>query len=197
MDGATIVDLGALGVLIVSAILAYARGFVREVLAIVGWIIAALAAFQFAPLVEPLIREIPYVRDVVANSCQLSILGAFAVVFAIALIVLSIFTPLFASAVQESALGPLDRGAGFLFGVVRGALLIAVALIVYQRMGLSLDAVASSRTVEIMAGISDRVAAEIPTEVPDWAATRFSQLLGACGAPAPTVPIPTAPAITG
>ncbi|MBP9181940.1 MAG: CvpA family protein, partial [Fuscovulum sp.] len=49
MENFTAVDGGAALIIILSAILAYSRGFVRELMAIVGWIGAAVVAFLFAP----------------------------------------------------------------------------------------------------------------------------------------------------
>ena len=49
MDTFTLVDAGVAVVIIVSGILAYSRGFVRETLAIIGWIVAAILAFMLAP----------------------------------------------------------------------------------------------------------------------------------------------------
>lgn len=200
MEGFTIADGVAAAIVAISAILAYSRGFVREVMAILGWVGAAVAAFYFAPSAQPLIMEIPYLRDIIAGSCQLQILAAFAAVFAVALVVLSIFTPLFSAAVQESAIGPLDRGAGFLFGAARGVLLIIVALIVYQTMGLALPEIDGSRSVELLADARDQLQAQIPTEMPEWIETRYNQLMGedcgpTLGDPAPTTP-PPAPAET-
>lgn len=200
MEGFSITDGVALVVVLVSAVLAYSRGFTREVLAILGWAAAAVAAFYFAPQVVPLVQEIPYVKDVIATSCQLSILAAFAVVFAVALVVLSIFTPLFAAAVQESALGPIDRGAGFLFGILRGALLVIVAILVYQSAGQAVPDVDTSRTVALLSEATARVKAEIPTDMPGWIESRYNQLIGNCDArPAPATapsPAPLPPATT-
>ena len=132
MEGFTLVDGIVLAVIVLSAVLAYARGLVRESLSIAGWIVAALAGFSFAPMVEPLIREIPVLRDVLGTSCELGILAGFAAVFVVALILVSLFTPLLAGAVQNSAIGPVDQGLGFLFGIVRGVLLVVIALVVYN-----------------------------------------------------------------
>ena len=52
MDGFTIIDAVVAAVIILSAILAWSRGFVRESLAILGWIGAAVLAFLFADQVE-------------------------------------------------------------------------------------------------------------------------------------------------
>ena len=58
----TVVDGGVAVITLISAILAYSRGFTREVFAIAGWIIAIVAAFYLAPKLDPLIREAPVVR---------------------------------------------------------------------------------------------------------------------------------------
>ncbi|MGB1179481.1 MAG: CvpA family protein, partial [Lentibacter algarum] len=57
MEGFTIVDGVVALIIVVSALLAYSRGLVREGLAIAGWILAAVLAFIFAPQVQPLVKE--------------------------------------------------------------------------------------------------------------------------------------------
>jgi membrane protein required for colicin V production len=186
MEGFTIVDGGVALVIVVSAILAYSRGFVREAMSIAGWVVAAILAFIFAPKVEPLIREIPVINDFLGDSCELSIIGAFAAVFALSLIVVSIFTPLFSSAVQRSALGGLDQGLGFLFGVARGLLLVAIALVVYDRVVLdeTIPMIDDSRTNKIFASAQDSLNDSIPEDAPGWIVARYEELVGNCGAPA-------------
>lgn len=183
MDGFTLLDGGVAVIIILSAILAYSRGLVRETMAIAGWIAAAVLAFIFAPRVEPLIREIPVIGEFVADSCELSIIAAFAAVFALALIVVSIFTPLFSSAVRRSAIGGLDQGLGFLFGVLRGFLLVAVALVVFDRMVLdnSVPMVDDSRTARVFAQMQDKINSSIPEDAPGWIVSRYEALVGNCG----------------
>jgi len=67
LDSFTLVDGGSAAILLISAILAYSRGLVREVLSIAGWVAAAVSAFIFAPSVEPLVREIPIISDIVGT----------------------------------------------------------------------------------------------------------------------------------
>jgi membrane protein required for colicin V production len=183
MEGFTLVDGVVVAVILVSAILAYSRGFVREVLSIAGWVIAAVVAFVFAPQAEPLVKEIPVVGAYLADSCELSILAAFTAVFAIALIVVSIFTPLFSSLVQKSALGGFDQGLGFLFGVLRGVLLIAVAFVLYDRIvpaGQGVAMIDASRSAAIFEDSRDVIEKQIPTDAPEWIVKRYEQLTGSC-----------------
>lgn len=184
MEGFTIIDGVVALVIVVSAILAYSRGFVREAMAILGWIAAAVLAFLFAPKAEPLIKEIPKVGEYLQDSCELSIIAAFAAVFAISLVVVSVFTPLFSSVIQRSALGGLDQGLGFFFGVLRGILLVAVALVVYDRVVVNetIPMVDNSRTAKIFARTQDTINEQIPEDAPGWIVQRYEQLVGDCGA---------------
>ncbi len=183
MEGFTIIDGVVAVVIVISAILAYSRGFVREAMAILGWIVAAILAFIFAPQAEPLVKEIPFVGDYLKDSCELAIIAAFAAVFAVALVVVSVFTPLFATVVQRSALGGLDQGLGFFFGVLRGLLLVAVAFVVYDRVVVSesIAMVDDSRTAKIFERTRDSIDEQIPEDAPSWIVDRYEQLVGDCG----------------
>lgn len=119
------VDGVLLAVIAVSAILAFFRGLVREVLGIGAWAGALLAAFYeythkqltpyYAPHIEP-----PWLAEALAAGT----------VFLVVLIVLMVIIHWIANQVQGSALGGLDRTLGILFGVARGAFLIVLAYIV-------------------------------------------------------------------
>lgn len=185
MEGFTIVDGIVLAVIVISAVLAYARGLVRETLSIAGWIAAALAGFAFAPLVEPMIREIPILRDIIGTSCELGILAAFAICFVVALIIVSLFTPLVAGLVSNSALGPVDQGLGFLFGIARGVLLIVIALVVYNRVfggAGGVPQIDDSHSIAIFSGLEARIAAMLPEDAPQWIAGQYGRLTQSCGA---------------
>lgn len=186
MEGFTLVDGIVAAVIVVSAILAYSRGFVREAMAIVGWIAAAVVAFIFAPAVQPLVKELPVVGEFLGDSCELSVVAAFAGVFAVALIVASLFTPLLSSAIQRTALGGLDQGLGFLFGVARGVLLVGVAFLVYDRAvaANTIPMVDQSRSAMVFASFQDNLDASIPQDAPGWIVSRYNELTAICLAPA-------------
>lgn len=182
MDGFTLVDAGVAAITLISALLAYARGFVHEGLAILGWIAAAIVAFLFAPQVEPLVKEIPYVGTFLQDSCELAVIAAFCVVFALGLIVVSIFSPLFASLVKNSFLGGIDQGLGFVFGAARGLLLVAVALVVYDRVivATEIPLIDDSRTAQVFAAVEEDLTASVPTDAPGWVLARYEQLVSGC-----------------
>lgn len=182
MDGFTIIDGIVAAVIILSAILAYARGFVRESLAILGWIGAAVLAFIFAPTVRPMVAQIPGLNKFLGDSCELATIAGFAAVFAVALVVFSIITPLFSSVVQRSALGGVDQGIGFLFGVARGILLVAVAFIVYDRVMATqpVAVVDNSRSAQVFSRMRGQMDQQIPQDAPGWVVSRYEQLVRSC-----------------
>ncbi len=194
MEGFTIIDGVVALVIVLSALLAYSRGFVRESLAIAGWIGATILAFIFADQVVPLVRQIPLLGDFIGDSCELSIIAAFALVFALCLVLFSIFTPLFSSAVQRSALGGLDQGLGFLFGVARGILLVAVAFFVYQTVlsAQKIPMIEDSRAAAVFARMTGQIEEQNPQAALNWITRQYEQLVGDCGAPA--APATAAPA---
>ena len=185
MEGFTVVD-GAVGVIIVlSALLAYSRGLVRELMAILGWVAAAVVAFMFAAQVQPLVKEIPVVGEFLSDSCELSVIAAFAAVFTVALVLVSLFTPLFSSLIQRSALGGLDQALGFLFGVARGILLVAIGFFVYQTVITAQDipAINDSRSAAVFSRFTSRIEEQNPEQALGWITTQYEALVSVCEAP--------------
>lgn len=189
----TVVDGGVAAITLISAILAYARGFTRELFALAGWVIAIVVAYYLAPALDPLMREAPVVGPVLAESCIISLIAAFTIVVALALLVLSLFTPLIAGLVLDSVLGPLDRVLGFVFGVARGLVLIAIAFLIYVNFSgpgawPALDNAASLVLVQDTAAAIERA---VPESVPDWFSDRMETLMAGCeevAAPEPQTP---------
>ena len=116
----TWLDYAVLGVFAASMALGAWRGLVREIVSILGWIIAFLAANLFAgPLGESMPRAIP--------TPELRVLAAFLAVFVGALVVTTLAGLLLSRLAKAVGLLVFDRVLGGLFGIAR-ALLIVVAL---------------------------------------------------------------------
>jgi membrane protein required for colicin V production len=194
MEGFTLIDGAVALIIVLSAVLAYSRGLVRESLAILGWVGAAVLAYAFAAQAQPLIKEIPGLGKFL-ESCELSIIAAFAAVFAVGLVIASLFAPLLSSAVQRSILGGLDQGLGFLFGVLRGILLVAVAFIVYDRAvaANTIPMVDNSRSAKVFASFQTNIDETIPSDAPGWIVARYEELTQVCATPA-AAPDATLPA---
>ncbi len=113
-------DAAVVLVILISGLLAFFRGLVHEVLAVISWIGAALATIYGFPYARPYATElitVPLIADMVAG------VG----IFLVSLVVLSVLTNFVSHRIRQSALGPLDRSLGLVFGFLRGAALIAVA----------------------------------------------------------------------
>ncbi len=182
MEGFTIVDGIVAVIIVLSALLAYSRGLVRELMAIAGWVGATILAFIFADQARPLIRQIPYVGDFLSDSCELLTIASFAVVFAVALLIVSLFTPLFGALIQRSALGGADQALGFVFGVVRGVLLVAIGFFVYQTMlpGQDISMIDGSRSAAIFGQYTDDIQNQNPEAAMGWIQTQYDQLVSGC-----------------
>ena len=115
----SITDIAVGVVLILSGLLALSRGFVHEVLSIGSWIGAAFATLYAFPYARP------YGRDLVETEFIADI-GVGIALFIISLIVLTIITKIIAEQVQGSALNPLDRSLGFVFGLLRGVVIVCL-----------------------------------------------------------------------
>jgi len=118
----TWVDLVVLAVLAVSALLAFMRGLVREVLGLGAWVGAVAAAFWALPYARPRFQEW-------LGPSQWVDPIAFAGVLLVTLIVLMIIARWIGALVRDSPLGGLDRTLGLVFGLVRGAALVILAYI--------------------------------------------------------------------
>jgi membrane protein required for colicin V production len=115
------VDLIVIAVIAASALLAFMRGFVREVLGIGAWVGAAFFAVWAAPFVDA-----RFLRWFGPDFGRPAALGA---MFLLALLVLSAVSALIGGVVRMSLLGGIDRTLGVVFGLVRGAALVAFAYI--------------------------------------------------------------------
>jgi membrane protein required for colicin V production len=120
----TLLDIILIGVMLISALLAMIRGFMREILSIAAWVIAAGATlYSYSKL-------LPYAKSYFNND----IVAAAAVVggtFLLTLLVVSIVTVRFSDMVLDSRVGALDRTLGFLFGLARGLIIVVVAFLFF------------------------------------------------------------------
>ena len=114
-------------VLLLSALFAFTRGFVKEILAIGGWIGAFFSALYLYDPVKPYVAMyLP--KGVIADATT------FIGLFIASLVVFSILSHQIASRVRDSSIGPLDRSLGFLFGLARGAIIVIVAYLLLAQL---------------------------------------------------------------
>ncbi|MFO1061334.1 MAG: CvpA family protein [Dongiaceae bacterium] len=115
-----VTDIVVLAVLGLSALAAFSRGFVREVLAVGSWVAAAVATIYLFTPARPLLRQyISY--QLIADALT----GAG--IFVITLAICSTLASFLSRHIRGGALGAIDRSLGLLFGLARGAILVCLA----------------------------------------------------------------------
>ncbi len=161
-----ILDLVVGLIVLLSALFAAYRGFVREVLAIAGWVGAAAVTIWLFPYGRP------YASEFIPTE-QLADLATGAVIFVAALIVFWILTRMIVSLVKDSALNALDRSLGFLFGIARGMVLLALIYMIAAR-ALWQDGeipvwAAEARTLPIIQQTSELIVSVVPADMVGFA----------------------------
>lgn len=115
-------DYAVLAIIAISVLLSIIHGFVRELLALMSWIIAFLVAQLFAADVAPLLPA------AVPNP-SLRLLAAFLAVFLVVLLVMTLLAIVISHLVKSVGLGAVDRLLGAAFGLVRGLAMVMLAVL--------------------------------------------------------------------
>jgi membrane protein required for colicin V production len=115
-------DAIVLLVLGISVLLAFVRGFVREVFSIAAWVVALILAFKFAG------TGTQWVPGDMGAAAKHAI--AFVVILVLALIAGGLLATLLSTAVRAAGLGFADRLLGAVFGFARGALLVLLGVLI-------------------------------------------------------------------
>jgi membrane protein required for colicin V production len=171
-----ITDIAVIIVLLVSALLAFVRGLVHEVLSVAGWIGGGLITIYVFPFAQPLARDLISI-ELAAD------LAAGIAVFVISLAILSILTSAISKRVQNSTLNALDRSLGFLFGLARGGILVCLLYMAIKWMMPIVDQPAwlrSARTMPLIETGAQQLRALIPEEAAakaDTAAAETNKLI--------------------
>ncbi len=115
-------DLIIIGIIALSALISLIRGFVKESISLVTWIVAGVLAFRyFSPLselLEPYVSA-PTIRGV----------AAFAILFISTLIVGAAINFIMSQLVSKTGLSGTDKALGVVFGGARGALIVTMLVL--------------------------------------------------------------------
>jgi membrane protein required for colicin V production len=160
-----LLDLILIGIMLISGLLALMRGFTREVLSLLAWGIAAVAAL--GAVLSPELNQLAgqYLQpDVVA---KIALGGG---VFLIVLIIMSLISVRIADWVLDSAAGAFDRSMGFVYGLARGLLLVAIAYLFYVWLvpeQKQEEWVRNARLLPVVKEVSTVVISFLPADVAD------------------------------
>ncbi|MBI3435735.1 MAG: CvpA family protein [Proteobacteria bacterium] len=156
----TLLDIFLLVVMLVSGLLAMIRGFMREVLSIASWVLAAVATLYAYSRLLPQ-AKLYFQNDIVAAAVTI---GG---VFLVTLIVVSVITVRISDMVLDSRIGALDRTLGFLFGLARGLVIVVVAFLFFSWLVEAKNQpewVKSAKSRVVLQGTGDWIISMLPDD---------------------------------
>ena len=112
-------DWAIIGIVSISAIISLIRGFVKEALSLLSWVVAFVVARTFYTHLATLFEGI-------VSTPSLRLLAAFTLLFVVTLILGALINRLISVIVKSTGLSGTDRMLGMVFGLVRGVILVVV-----------------------------------------------------------------------
>jgi len=126
------IDYVVVAIGVASAAFGFWRGFVKEAIALMTWLVAIVLAWQAAWLVEDRLGEW-------TAAPELRVWAARAIIFIAVLIVGGLLSWLMRALIRKSGLSGTDRSLGALFGLARGVLLVGLVAIVIDLADLETE----------------------------------------------------------
>src|SRR3954468_7174766 len=153
----SVLDLVVIRIVLISALLAAVRGFTREVLVIVAWVVAAAAAWYLHPTALPIAQQ--YI-----SSNTVALVAAIGGIFFVTLIIVSIITVQISDLILDSRIGALDRTLGLVFGAARGFLICVIGWVFLNWLlqGKNPEWATASRTRPALESTGNSLVAMLP-----------------------------------
>lgn len=158
-----LLDLILFGIMLISGFLALMRGFTREVLSLVAWGAAAVAAYIAIKQPQLVDLAMPYVgKQVLAQ------IAVGAVAFLVVLVIVSLISVKISDFVVDSSAGAFDRTLGFVYGVGRGFVLVVIAYLFYGWLlpfDKQEDWVRNARTLPMIKSAGETLLSFMPPDI--------------------------------
>lgn len=119
----TIFDYLVLFVLICSIVISTLRGLVKEVLSLLGWVVALVVANAYGQDLAAMLGD-------VIPGAVMRLIAAFIVLFIGVRLLMALFALAVDAVIRRSGLSVADRGLGGLFGLARGLVLVLATVLV-------------------------------------------------------------------
>ncbi len=173
-----VVDAIVLVILLISAFVAFWRGFIREFVTICGAAGGLTAAFYTSPTLKPFMRSVLGVVEGKAEEKLFGILPyglvadalSYLIVFIVVFAILSFLSHVLSEKARSVGLGPVDRTLGVMFGLVRGLIILGLLYLPLYFQGdkeMKKKWFADSKTHIYVEATSGWIAALLPKEMQD------------------------------
>lgn len=158
------IDIGIVVLTLLSALVGFIRGFVRETISLTTWGAAIALAFIYA---EQLSTKLPF--NISHDLARMGV--SFLLIFIGVIVVGSIVNYLLTRAIGAVGLSAIDRVLGGAFGVLRGALIVTLAVLLLG-LGLTpiteMDLWKQSQLVPYFAEAAEWLKGVVPENVSDF-----------------------------
>lgn len=149
------VDFGITVIILISLLIGWRRGFLREVLSLLSWAAALIAAVQFA---EALGARFAGVID----QPLLQMVAAFTLIFVLVLFAFSYLSHRLCLWLAVSGVTGVDRTLGILFGLARGALIVTALLLLAWFMNFGDASLAESKFIPFFMPLAEALLYFLP-----------------------------------
>lgn len=124
-----LIDIIIIAFFAISILIGVYRGFVKEVLSVTSWVLAAVIAFKFGEQASVYVK--PYIKQ-----APLDLAVAYVAVFLLTLIAFSVISHIISQIFSSSGMTGFDRSLGSIFGALRAAIVVAILIMVGRFMAL-------------------------------------------------------------
>ena len=176
-------DLISVGLILFSGFFAYLRGFIKEVLLILNWILAIVVAYFVSPQIFVSISEIEFIMRILGDSCELMMILSFLLGFTLALIAISFVTYRISYLIETSIFNEINKIFGLLFGFLRGGIIVIIFLIIYNQAlkdTVSWSFIGLSKSNTITLAVQEKILTQYPQNIPEWIINNYDNLLTSC-----------------
>lgn len=157
-------DMIILGITFLSAILGFARGFVREIFGVISWVGGGILTYIGMPYMRTIARQF-IEKEMVAD------IAAAIGLFVVFLIIFNIISHFLSNLIRESVLSSIDRALGFFFGLARGFIILSgVQLIIGTFLPVEKypDTIRNNRFLPLIVSGSQWIVHISPQKVTDY-----------------------------
>ena len=176
-------DLISVVLILFSGFFAYLRGFIKEVLLILNWILAIVVAYFVSPQIFVSISEIEFIMRILGDSCELMMILSFLLGFTLALIAISFVTYRISYLIETSIFNEINKIFGLLFGFLRGGIIVIIFLIIYNQVlkdTVSWSFIGLSKSNTITLSVQEKLLTQYPQNIPEWIINNYDNLLTSC-----------------
>ena len=137
-------DIIILSIILISAFFAFFRGISLEILSISGWVIAFLGSYIYGNNLVNFINKL-------INNIFISNIVSYNIFFS-NLYFIFIYNRKFSNYIKDSYVGLLDKSLGFIFGILRGYVLVGLCFFIFDYFytGKKIDFIENSKIIPII-----------------------------------------------